>query len=225
MLFLLNIFCNSRKIAKLESQLGTQLFNRNTRTVVVTEAGSLFYEQSLEWLQTFNSTKAQLKSLNHDVIGTIKIGLPRSISELYLSTMLHQFIHDYPDVHVHIQNGNHLLDLLEQELDLVLHFGDLPDSNYHFKKLGYWHKITCAAPDYLNKYGIPETPNALTDHRCLDHYHNHNRTWRYQHEDQKIWTPIRSQIRSDSSLDLKKPRHFWIRHCLFTKFYCYSGNQ
>lgn len=88
----------TRHIAKLERQLDTRLLQRNTRQVSLTDAGQVFYESCKKTLQDYSNTIKQLKSLNNEVSGTIKIGLPNSISHLYITQCLNQFIKKYPDL-------------------------------------------------------------------------------------------------------------------------------
>ena len=88
----------TRHIAKLENDIGVRLLQRNTRNVSLTEAGVTFYESCLALLKTYSITLKQVKNFSNELVGTLKIGLPSSISQLYITESLNQFIKKYPDI-------------------------------------------------------------------------------------------------------------------------------
>lgn len=193
----------TRHIAKLENELGVRLLQRNTRQVSLTEAGALFYDNCLNLLQNYSISVKQVKSLGQDITGTLKIGLPTSISYLSITTHLNHFIKKYPNLKIDIVNGNHLIDLLSSGFDLIIHCGELSDSSLFCKKLGTWSKITCASPKYLKAHGTPNVPEDLRKHNCLDHYDSRDHTWRYLINGESKFFPVNGNIRSNTSMDLK----------------------
>lgn len=193
----------TRHIAKLENNLGIRLLQRNTRQVSLTEAGALFYENCITLLNTYTIALKQVKSFSNEIVGTLKIGLPSSISHLYITSHLNQFIKKYPNLKIDIVIGNHLIDLLSSGFDLVIHCGELADSNLYSRKLGEWTKVTCAAPSYFKKFSTPKTPDDLQKHNCLNHYDNVDSTWKYVVNNTIKSIAINGNIRSNSSMDLK----------------------
>jgi DNA-binding transcriptional LysR family regulator len=193
----------TRRIQRMESELQTQLFNRSTRVVKATEAGNLFYQHCIEVINQYDSGVKALQTLSEQVSGTIKIGLPTSISHLWVTRTLKKFLLKYPDVKIQIVNGNHLLGLLAEGFDLVIHCGQLPDSGYYFRKICDWNKLTCAAPDYLKKFGEPEHPCELINHNCVDHYDNFRNTWTYNLKRKPTEFFVQGNIKANSSIDLK----------------------
>jgi LysR family transcriptional regulator for bpeEF and oprC len=193
----------TRHIAKLESELGVRLLQRNTRQVSLTEAGALFYENCLSLLHIYTVSLKQVRSLSHEIVGTLKIGLPMSISYFFVTAFLDKFLKKYPNLKIDIVNGNHLIDLLSSGFDLVLHCGELADSNLYCKKIGEWSKVTCASPKYLKAQGTPKNPEDLRHHNCLDHYDNRDQTWKYIINDELKPIPVHGNIRSNTSMDLK----------------------
>lgn len=193
----------TRRVARLEKSLDTKLLHRTTRLVTLTEAGQAFYQQTSELLQALEASKKAVKSFNQEVTGTLKIGLPASISQLYLTPALAIFSQQFPQLKIQMVQGNHLLDLLRNGFDLVIHCGELPDSNFYFKKLGSWKKIICASPAYLEKNPAPKIPDDLSAHRCLDHYDNFSRSWKFKIDGKLKDLMIDADIYSNSSLDLK----------------------
>lgn len=192
----------TRRIARLEKSLDTRLLHRTTRLVSLTEAGQAFYSEVRDLLQALEASKKAAKSFNQEVTGTLKIGLPASIGYLHVSQALAQFSKQFPQLKIQMVQGNHLLDLLRNGFDLVIHCGELPDSNFYYQKLGDWKKIICATPDYLQKSGHPQTPD-FTKHHCLDHYDNFQRTWKFNIDGKLKDVTINADIYTNSSLDLK----------------------
>lgn len=193
----------TRRVNRLEQELGVKLLQRTTRHVAITEAGSVFYQHATQILQDLTNSKNLVKDLTARVSGLLKIGLPVSISHYYVTHALANFMEKYPDLQMQIVNGNHLLDLLQNGFDLVLHCGNLPDSSFHYKKLGNWTKITCASPAYLAKHGIPKNLMALSKHNCLDHYDNRTKTWLFHDKGKPVTQTICGNININSSIDLK----------------------
>ena len=167
----------TRRLARLEKQLKIRLFQRTTRRLMITEAGQRYYDSVHDILQALTSANNDIKHLSENVTGTLKVGMPVSISHRYVSQNLHQLLAQYPALNVQIVNGNHLLDLLDNGFCCVVHCGPLPDVSFHYKKIATWKKIICASPDYLDKYGMPKKPEDLKQHNCLDHIDNFNYTW------------------------------------------------
>jgi LysR family transcriptional regulator for bpeEF and oprC len=194
----------TRHIAKLENELGVRLLQRNTRQVSLTEAGITFYESCLDLLKTYTITLKQVKNFSNELAGTLKIGLPSSISHLYVTAALSQFIKKYPNIKIDIINGNHLIDLLSDGFDLIVHCGELSNSNLYCRKLGEWKKITCASPGYLKSYGTPKTPDNLRNHNCLDHFDNVDHSWKYLTDNEIKSIPVCGNIRINNSMDLKE---------------------
>jgi DNA-binding transcriptional LysR family regulator len=193
----------TRRVARLEKSLDTRLLHRTTRLVSLTEPGQAFYTQVRDLLDALESSKKTVKSFTQEVTGTLKIGLPASISYLHLTPNLHHFTQKFPQLKIQIVLGNHLLDLLRESFDLIIYCSSLPDSNFHYQKLGDWRKIICASPDYLKKFAKPKTPEDLVEHQCLDHYDNFQRVWKFSKRNKLKSVTIHSEILANSSMDLK----------------------
>lgn len=193
----------TRRITRLEQTLGVRLLQRTTRHLNLTEAGNLFYTQASDILQALETSKKTIKKLTEEVTGTLKIGMPVSISHCHVTNALAGFIKKYPGLKLQIVNGNHLLDLLASGFDMVIHCGNLPDSSFYSKKIGDWKKIICASPAYLKKQGTPKHPQELQSHNCIDHYDNFRQTWRFTEKNKELEIMVKGNINVNSSIDLK----------------------
>lgn len=192
----------TRRLAKLEEKLGVRLMNRTTRQVTLTEAGQLYYDDVRIIIENLEIANKNINSLKHEINGEVKIGLPVSITHLYVMPSLREFLAEYPDLKINLFNGNYLLALLEKGFDLIMHCGELPDSGFHYKKIGMWEKVICAAPEYLERQGTPSFPEELIDHNCLDHADNFNITWRFQEKGRLKDIEVKGNVSLNSSIDL-----------------------
>ncbi|MBS0351589.1 MAG: LysR family transcriptional regulator [Proteobacteria bacterium] len=193
----------TRRLARLEQNLGVRLLQRTTRHVNLTEAGEVFLTEISDVLQALEMSKETVKSLTRSISGTLKVGLPVNLSHLYITPVLHQFMELYPNVQIQLVSGDYLLDLLRTGFDLVVHCGHLPDSNFYYEKLGEWKRLFCAAPSYLEKKGIPKTIEELKMHNCIDYYENFDRTWEYQEGKIRKKIAISGNIRANSSPEIR----------------------
>ncbi len=192
----------TRRLSNLEESLGVRLLQRTTRQVSLTEAGQQYYDEMSQILERLQISNKNVKTLSKEVTGTLKVGLPVSISSLYVTQHLQEFLDQHPHIKVTICHGNHLFDLLDNQFDFVVHCGELPSSNFYYKKIGSWKKIIAASPSYLAKYGTPKTPDDLAEHNCLDHGENFDFTWRFQQREKLRDLSVSGNVRVNSSLDL-----------------------
>lgn len=194
----------TRRLARLEKSLNIQLIQRTTRRIHLTEAGEVFFAHINDVLNALEAGKDAIKNLSKDVAGTLKVGLPASISYLYVTKMLYKFTARYPNLNIHIVTGNHLLESLNNGFDLVIHAGILPNSSFYYKKLSSWKKVFCASPHYLGKHDIPKHPEELQQHNCIDHYDNFDKSWTYKENGELKKIKVHGNIRTDNNFDIKQ---------------------
>lgn len=193
----------TRRLARLEKTLDARLLHRTTREVRLTEAGSVFYGELHDILQALEASKESVKSLTSTVTGTLKVGLPVSLSQIYVAPALDSFLKQYPKLQIQLSSGAEQLHLLNQGFDLVIHCGELPSSSFHYKKLSAMKKIMCASPGYFSRHGTPQILDDLSTHNCLNLHGDANRTWQLL-EKGKLKTVITSgNVQASSGLELK----------------------
>lgn len=193
----------TRRVLHLEQALGAQLLQRNTRALGLTEAGELAYDSLQQMNQTFTQTQEVIASLSNEVVGTLKIGVPNSIIQCHIIPALQSFTERYPKLCVELVHGNHLLGFIDHSFDLVVHCGELPDSNLYAKRVGSWQQVVCASPSYLEQHGEPATVDELAEHNCLVHSDNTKRTWQFLVEKQLVLKKVGGSLRCNSNCHLK----------------------
>lgn len=193
----------SRLLAQLEKELGFSLLERTTRTLKLTEAGALFYEKAQEMLAIYDVSKQNLGSLKTILSGRLKIGAPSSLSYLFISKCISEFLELYPHLNIQLVNGDHLLDLLENGFDFVLHCGSLPNSSFYYKKLGTWTQTLCASSHYIEEHGVPSSLAELAQHNCLLHDKNKEGFWPLFVDGKIKNVSVNGNISTDSNLNIK----------------------
>ncbi|WP_440975564.1 LysR family transcriptional regulator [Pseudoxanthomonas winnipegensis] len=155
-----------KRIAALEQSLGARLFQRTTRRVVLTEAGHLFLERCRRILDELQDAQAMLSQAQRTPRGTLRIGLP-VIGYRFLLPLLPEFRRLYPQVELDLDFNDRIVDVVESGMDAVIRSGVLPDSSLMSRRLGPFHFVLCASPDYLALRGTPRTPAQLQAHDAL----------------------------------------------------------
>lgn len=157
----------SRRIAALEREVGVRLIQRTTRSLNVTDAGRLYYEQSSQALRTIDDANQLLAEARTEPLGTIRISAPVGFGAYFLTATVFDFLAAYPKTKIELRLTDDILNLVENGIDLAFRTGTLPDSTLIARKLGAAYRILCASPDYLARRGAPAVPADLAHHDCV----------------------------------------------------------
>ena len=157
----------SRRVAALEREVGVRLLQRTTRSLNVTDAGRLYYEQSSQALRTIEDANLQLAEARAEPSGIVRISAPVGFGGHFLSSAIFDFLATYPKTKVELCLTDDTLNLVENGIDLAFRTGILPNSTLIARKLGSTHRILCASPDYLARHGVPLVPADLARHHCV----------------------------------------------------------
>ncbi|BCG74503.1 transcriptional regulator [Mesorhizobium sp. 113-1-2] len=157
----------SRRVAALEREVGVRLLQRTTRSLNLTDAGRLYYEQSSQGLRTIEEANLRLAEARAEPSGTIRISAPVGFGGHFLIRAVVEFLALYPKTNVELRLTDDKLNLVEDGIDLAFRTGRLEDSTLIARKIGSTHRLLCASPDYLARHGMPESPADLARHRCV----------------------------------------------------------
>ncbi len=157
----------SRKVADLEQLLNSQLITRTTRKISLTESGIRYLEAARRILEDVNEAGRMVSDEYIRPTGTLTITAPIFFGRLHILPIIRDFIRAYPEVNINLHLSDHILHLLEQNIDLGLRIGQLGDSSMIAKPLGKVRRIMCASPQYLSQNKHPQTPDDLANHKCI----------------------------------------------------------
>jgi DNA-binding transcriptional LysR family regulator len=157
----------SKQISALEAQLGTELIHRNSRSIVLTEAGSDFYESALRILDDFENTTSRIGRGQTAPKGLIRVTVPPTFARLHMVSKLASFFAAYPEMAIEMAASESPTTIVEDGFDLAIHSGDLPDSTLVGRRFAQTMIILVATPQYLSRYGAPETPEDIKHFRSV----------------------------------------------------------
>lgn len=157
----------SRQLAALELDLGVRLLNRSTRNVGLTEAGVKYYEYSQRILSELDAAKRAVNDLQQNPKGKLKVSMTVGFGECVILPLIPQFIAQFPDIDLELELTERVVDLVDENIDIAIRSGQLPDSTLISKRLALNNFLLCASPNYLAQYGKPKTPNDLANFDCI----------------------------------------------------------
>jgi len=157
----------SRQIAQLEESLRTRLFNRTTRKLNLTEAGSLYYERTRNILSDLDQANLELSELQQEPSGILRLNTSIIFGRRYVAPRLPEFLSKYPRVGVEFQLTDKYVDPVEDGIDLAIRMGRPASAPVVARKLVPVHRLLVASPDYLKRKGAPRHPSDLATHNCI----------------------------------------------------------
>lgn len=154
-----------KSIVRIEERLGVRLFHRSTRSITLTAEGALFLERCRRILAEIEAAEAELSQTVLAPRGRLKVSLPL-VGEPFLPVMAN-FKKAYPEVDLDLTFSDRRVDVVEEGYDAVVRSGDTPDSRLTSRRLGSYRMILVGSPEYFAERGVPQHPNELTQHSCI----------------------------------------------------------
>jgi DNA-binding transcriptional LysR family regulator len=157
----------SKALTRLEQRLGSRLFNRSSRRLVLTEAGRELAEHASRLLAEAEAAEAALVAQSASPRGTVRLAAPMSFGVREVAPLLPAFLTAYPEVSIDLHLADALVDIVGDGFDMALRIGALPDSSLVARRLAPVPGLTFAAPAYLARRGRPSHPAELAGHDCF----------------------------------------------------------
>lgn len=159
----------STSVQQLESLLGARLLHRTTRRVQLTLDGQIFYERSKDLLADMDELENLFQQGASNLTGRLRIDMPSAVAKNRILPRLPEFLAQHPQLQLEISSTDRRVDLIREGFDCVIRVGKLSDSSLIAKPLGKLALINCVSPDYIQRYGKPETLDDLAHHHLV-HY-------------------------------------------------------
>lgn len=157
----------SMRVKNLEKHYQVKLFARTTRSIHLTESGREFYLDCLKILAEIGQVESKLTSSNETISGPLRITATSDLGQQHISPLISSFKKEHPDVTPFLNLSDSVTGLIENNIDVAIRYGIDPNSQLVAHKIADSHRVLCASPSYLAKFGAPETPEVLKDHLCL----------------------------------------------------------
>jgi len=152
-------------IKQLEARLQVRLLQRTTRHVSPTLDGEAYYQRCLTILADIEDAEMAFAAAKPR--GLLRIDVHGTLARHFLMPELPDFLTQYPDIELFMSEGDRLVDPVREGIDCVVRVGKLKDSDMVARRLGELEEVTCAAPDYLQRFGMPHSISELEGHRMV----------------------------------------------------------
>ena len=189
----------TKAIGHLEADLGSKLFERSTRRLALTEAGSLYLETSRQVLESLREAGEEIGQLQQHLSGSLRLTAPLAFGPAFLNEVSAAFLAEHPQLKLHVSLSDSYVDMLEGGFDLALREGrgDLP--GMIVRPLAANRSVLCASPAYLACCGTPETPAQLLEHQALLYQHAAlDQRWRFSRAGEHFSLTPRGRLSSDN---------------------------
>jgi DNA-binding transcriptional LysR family regulator len=157
----------SRKVTSLEEQLGVTLLQRTTRKLSLTAQGRAYFHQCSEPLEHLFDAEQVLTQAQRQPEGLLKISVPVILGQESFYKFVSAFLKRYPRIRIDLFVTNQFLDLVAENIDASIRFGELRDSTIVAQRLGKSVRYLVAAPEYLEGRAPPLRPEDLKGHQCV----------------------------------------------------------
>lgn len=153
-------------IKDLEKRLGVRLLQRTTRHVSPTLDGEAYYQRCLSILADIEEAEGAFAGVKPK--GLLRIDVHGTLARHFILPGLPQFLKAYPEIELHMSEGDRLADLIREGIDCVLRVGEPKDSDMIARRVAMLDEVTLAAPGYLEQFGKPANLEALAKgHRMI----------------------------------------------------------
>ena len=157
----------SRKVSELEAHLNTTLFTRSAKGLLPTPAGRSFITSAKAILELVNEAERTASGEYTAPKGDLAVTAPTMFGRLHVLPVLKEFLGTYPDVDVGLVLTDRVAHFVDDQVDVALRVGNLPDSALTATRLGFVRRVVCASPAYIAQHGSPVTPADLVHHAAI----------------------------------------------------------
>lgn len=185
----------SRRVARLEGQLGAQLLSRTTRGVAVTEAGLAFKDRAERVLAELEAARDDLAQQGEDLVGSLRISAPLSFGITHLARVLAELAVRHPKLSLDVAYSDRFVDLIGERFDAAIRIGALQDSSLIARRIAPIKTVVFASPGYLAEHGTPRRPEDLIGRQAVIYGAE---TWRFADGRKTISVKPEGRVRIDN---------------------------
>lgn len=156
----------SRRLLRLEAELGVQLLSRSTRGAALTEAGTTFRDHAAKISAEMDMAREAILPAG-ELRGRLRVAVPLSFGPTHFAPILAEMARRHPRLHIQACYSDRFVDLIAEGYDCAIRVGYLPDSNLIARRIGRFRGQLVASPAYVAAHGAPESPDELAGHEAL----------------------------------------------------------
>lgn len=188
----------SRRLGRLETELGVQLLARTTRGAALTEAGATFRNHAARACAEIDLARETLLP-EGELRGRLRVAAPLSFGPTHFASVFAEMARRHPQLHVHTAYSDRFVDLVTEGFDCAIRVGYLQDSSLIARCVGPLYGKLVASPDYVKAHGSPETPEELVAHEALM---QGTEAWQFMEGDEVITVHPRGRFKADNGTAL-----------------------
>ncbi len=185
----------SKVVRELEESMGAQLLSRSTRKVTPTAIGRDLLARCSSSLGMLEHTKRSAHDLSGHVQGPLRISVAGIFGERYIAPLTIELSKKYPKLEIELNFESRMVDLIAENYDVAIRFGELEDSSLYARKIASRMEFVCASKEYLAFAGFPNHPRELSLHNCLC---VGAREWIFQEEGKKLAVNVNGNYKSNN---------------------------
>ena len=155
----------SKTVGRLEARLNVKLFNRSTRSIRTTEVGEQYYHYCEQILSDIKRAEENIAQFSSQYSGEIQVNCGAGFALHHVVNLISEFLVSYPNISIHLSTSA-TSNFFEDSVDISFEFNSPQDSSLVARKIGACPWTICAAPSYIDKFGMPESPMDLKQHNC-----------------------------------------------------------
>ncbi len=188
----------SRRLSRLETELGVQLLARSTRGATLTEAGATFRDYAARVSTEIEVARDTILPAG-ELRGRLRIAAPLSFGPTHFAHVIAEMAKRHPQLHIQTNYTDHFVDLIAEGYDCAIRVGYLQDSSLLAKRIGPIYGKLVASPDYIKAHGSPETPDEVIGHQALM---QGTESWQFMDGDKTVTVHPQGRFKADSAAAL-----------------------
>jgi DNA-binding transcriptional LysR family regulator len=180
----------SDAVRRLETELGVRLLNRNTRSVVLTDVGTILLERMMPILSEFDSALDMVNIYRDKPAGKLRLNVPVSAAKLILPAIVPAFLAAYPEIKLEVVADSNTVNIIDAGFDAGIRYDERLEQDMIAIPIGprLQRSVLAAAPKLLERLGRPQHPRDLLDYPCLTGRYRSGiaNSWEFKNGDQSV---------------------------------------
>ncbi len=188
----------SRRLFRVEAELGVQLLARTTRGAALTEAGIAFRDHAARASAEIDTARETILPTG-ELRGRLRVAMPLTFGPTHFAPVLAEMARHHPHLHIHTSYSDRFVDLIAEGFDCAIRVGYLQDSNLIARRIGPIYGKLVASPDYIKTHGSPEAPEEIVAHQALM---QGTEAWHFVDGDKIVTAQPQGRFKADNALAL-----------------------
>jgi DNA-binding transcriptional LysR family regulator len=148
-------------LSALEADLNVRLLQRSTRSLSLTDAGRAYYLRCKRILEELDDANSEASDAHSTARGTLRVAAPVTFGAMHMGDVVARYLENHPNVNIEVALDDRYIDLQNNSVDVAIRIGRLPDSQLVARRLAPCRMTVCASPAFLEREGVPATPEDL----------------------------------------------------------------